>query len=67
MAKERKLTDKDDMFEGPMSDPKDNNRDPNYKPTTVPGHGQGGEGHGPHADAEGGDYTSKRRSGAKYN
>ncbi len=67
MAKERKLTDKDDMFEGPMSDPKDNNRDPNYKPTTVPGHGQGGEGHGPHADAEGGDYTSKSRSGAKYN
>ena len=67
MAKERKLTDKDDMFEGPMSEPRDNNRDPNVKSPRVPGHGQGGEGHGPHAKAEGGNYTSKSRDGGKYN
>ena len=67
MAKERKLTDIDDMFQGPMSEPRDNNRDPNVKSTKVPGHGQGGDGHGPAAVAEGGNYTSKSRGGAKYN
>ena len=67
MAKERKLVDIDDMFTGPMSEPRDNNLDPNTKSTKVPGHGQGGKGHGPSATAEGGDYTHNSRDGAKYN
>ena len=67
MSKERKLVDLDDMYTGPMSDTKDNNRDTNVTSPKVPGHGQGGEGHGPSATAEGGNYTSKSRGGAKYN
>ena len=47
MSKERKLTDTDDFVQGPESDIKDNNLDPDWVAETVPGHGQGGEGSQP--------------------
>lgn len=62
MAKERKLTDIEDMFEGPMSEPHDNNLDPTTKYTKLAGHRQGGKGDGQTAQAK--DFATPR--GGKY-
>lgn len=43
MSKERKLTDTEDFVQGPVGDVKDNNLDPEWVATLVPGAtGQGG-------------------------